>query len=269
MEFFNKIMNNDNQKYIDLRFFETFTNIDYDYFSKNITLKSSFKTDFSSSISSRKNNIKKAMSSIDGVVLYPDEVFSFNKTTGVRNEKNGYMKAKTIKNGSYFEEYGGGVCQVSTTLYNAALLADLEILEVNPHSLPVSYIEPCFDAMVNEGSSDLLIKNNTELPIIIACSNKNDQCLINIYGIKNKFNIKRIGKKIEEIENNKFEKIYDYQSVGFDKPIDKGKQVVISKGKNGYKATGYLEYYKNDVLIKTKNIRSNTYYPTKEVILVG
>ena len=106
-----------------------------------------------------------------------------------RNEENGYKKAKIIKQGSFSQEFGGGVCQVSTTLYNCALLADLEIVEVNPHSLPVSYVEPSFDAMVNTGSSDLKIKNNTDKPIYIATSGDDEFCKICMFGCENPYKI--------------------------------------------------------------------------------
>ena len=124
-------------------------NIDSNAFKNNNILRGSFKTYYGSSSSSRKNNIRRALACFDGIVLNPGETLSFNSTTGARGEDNGYEKAKIIKNGTFVEEFGGGVCQVSTTIYNSALLADLEIIEVHPHSLPVSYIEPCFDAMVN------------------------------------------------------------------------------------------------------------------------
>lgn len=240
-----------------------------DNYIADFILKSSYKTTFINSVESRKNNIKVALSKFDGVVLKPNDVLSFNKTTGVRNEENGYKKAKIIKNGTYYNEYGGGVCQVSTTIYNAALLAGLEILEVHPHSLPISYEKPCFDAMVNTGSSDLIIKNNTDGDIIFATSNKNDICLVNIYGKKNEYDIVRKSEKIMEFENYVKETSSDYKKYGFEKPLNKGEEVVVSYGKPGYKAVGILEYYKNGVLIKTKKIRENIYNPTKQVVLVS
>jgi len=268
-DLFDKIMCFNSNFSIDLQFLNTVSEFDDSYFLDKMHLKGTFKTNFKTSSISRKNNIKKALASLDGVVIMPNELFSFNKTTGERTEKNGYMKAKTIKNGYYYEEFGGGVCQVSTTLYNAFLLANLEIIEVHPHSLPVSYVEPCFDAMVNMGSSDLVIKNNTSNPVIIATSNKNDECLINIYGVKNEFEIKRISKKVDMLEKIGSEEISDYLKFGLEKPIKKGDKMLISSGKPGYTAVGWLEYYKDGVLFKTKNIRSDKYNPTKEIVLVG
>jgi len=232
-------------------------------------LRGEYKTSFKTSNAFRKNNIKRALESIDGVVLMPEESFSFNKTTGLRSETNGYMKAKIIKDGTFYEEFGGGVCQVSTTLYNAALYAGLEITEVHPHSLPVGYVEPCFDAMVNSGSSDLIIKNNTAKPIIIATSYNNDMCIVRIYGEKNPYNIIRKSEKTQEIPNFERVETTDYKKYGLTQPLNKEETKIISYGKPGYKAVGVLEYYLNDVLIKTKKIREHTYKPTKQVVLVG
>ena len=154
-------------------------------------LKSEFKTKFSNSTDERKNNIKLALKALDGVVINPQKTLSFNEIVGERNLKRGYKNAKIISKGRFIDAVGGGVCQVSSTLYNAAVLANLDIVEVHPHSLKVGYIEPAFDSMVNSGSSDLKIKNNTDGPIIIATSNVNDECLIRIYGEKNQYEIKR------------------------------------------------------------------------------
>lgn len=237
---------------------------------KNETkLKSEFKTYYGSSSTERKNNINIALKALDGIIINPGEILSFNTVTGLRNEKNGYKKAKIIKQGSFSQEYGGGVCQVSTTLYNCALLADLEIIEVNPHSLPVSYIEPSFDAMVNSGSSDLKIKNTTNKPIYIATSGDDEFCKICMFGVQNVYKIVKNSKKTHIFAN--FEKIEttDYKAYGYDKALPLGERKTISSGKEGYESVGILEYYIDDVLVKTKQIRKNKYSPTKEVVLVG
>lgn len=256
-----------NKKIIKLKFNEI--KPEFDINECEIFLKGSYKTSFKNSNNSRKNNIKTALKSLDGVVIMPNEQISFNRTTGERNEKNGYQKAKTIKNGIFVPEFGGGVCQVSTTLYNTCLLANLEIVEVNPHSLPVSYEKPCFDAMVNMGTSDLVVKNNTDKPIIIATSSSNDECLINVYGVKNKFKIVRKSEIIDNFIHFDKIKTQNYELYGFDKPLKEGEEIVVCKGKEGFEAIGVLEYYIDDVLVKTEVIRKDIYKPTKEVVLVG
>ena len=232
-------------------------------------LRGSFSTNFSSSSEARKNNIRNALKQFDGVTLLPGEVLSFNTQTGIRNEDSGYQRAKIIKNGVFVEEFGGGVCQVSTTIYNAALLAGLEIIEVHPHSLPVSYIEPCFDAMVNMGSSDLVIKNNLDYPVIFATSDLNDICKVNIYGNENEYKAVRRSEKTEEILSQNIIYTSDYNLYGFTEPLSPGEEKILSNAKPGYKACGWIEYYKDDILVKTSPLRKNTYNATNQVVLVG
>lgn len=235
--------------------------------SEKFKEKSLFSTSFVTSSPERKNNIKVAMSKFDGIILDEGEVLSFNAVTGVRDESAGYKKAKIITNGTFTEGFGGGVCQVSTTLYNACLLAGLDVLEVHSHSLPVSYVEPSFDAMVNVGSSDLVIQNNTGGQIIITSSSENNICKFKIFGLKNKYKITRISEKTkiipaepEVIETN-YKKYGDYDLLV-------GEEKRLSYAKDGFYSSGYLNFYDNKGnLIKTKKIRENRYKPTKGVII--
>ncbi len=242
------------------------------YSSKNI-LKEDFKekgcfsTDFSSSSESRKNNIRRALSSFDGIVLEEGEILSFNETTGKRNEENGYKKAKIISSGTFVDGYGGGVCQVSTTLYNACLLAGLEIIEVNSHSLPVSYVEPSFDAMVNSGSSDLVVRNNTNGKIIITTSDENCKCKFKIFGKENINKITRISEKTKIIPAKEEKIDSDYKKYGLELEI--GEEKRLSYAKDGYFSNGYLNYYdKKGKLVKTEKIRESKYYPTEGIVVI-
>ena len=122
----------------------------------NLTiLRSEFTTYYPYSTPDRKLNIKLCASKINGTTLKSGEEFSFNNKVGKRTEENGFKLAKIIFNGSFIDGIGGGVCQVSTTLYNCALLSGLKITEHHSHSLAVSYIEPSFDAMVSGDYADL------------------------------------------------------------------------------------------------------------------
>lgn len=237
--------------------------------SKDEFLKiSEFSTEFSSSSEERKNNIRVALERFDGIILEEGEVLSFNSTTGDRNKQSGYLPAKIISGGTFIEGYGGGVCQVSTTIYNASLLAGLEILEVHSHSLPVSYVEPCFDAMVNSGTSDLIIKNNTKGKIIITTSSKNSTCKVTIFGKECEYKIKRISEKTKTIPSDKDDVIEtDYKKYGLNN-LEIGEEKKISYAKDGFSANGYLQYYdKNGKLIKTKKIRESIYNPTRGVVV--
>ena len=114
----------------------------YDLQPSSLTTRASFYTSYPSSTAERKHNIILASKSIDNTFIDVGGEFSFNLVVGDRTEKRGYKKSKIIINGDFADGIGGGVCQVSTTLYNAVLLAGLEIIEYHPHSLPVSYVAP-------------------------------------------------------------------------------------------------------------------------------
>lgn len=126
-----------------------------------------YTTKFDSSISGRVDNIDLSAKSIYGVVLGPGDIFSFNRIVGERTKARGYKEANVIVDGDFVNGLGGGICQTSSTLYNVALDAGMEIIERNPHSLPVSYVPEGRDAMVNWGTSDLRFRNNFDYPVLI------------------------------------------------------------------------------------------------------
>lgn len=244
--------------------------IDYKHgedIKKIFTSKGCFSTNYSTSSLERKNNIKVALKSLDGIVIDEGEIFSFNEITGKRNEENGYMQAKIIKNGTFALGFGGGVCQVSTTLYNACLLSDLEIIEATPHSLPVSYVEPSFDAMVSFGVSDLKVRNNSGGKIIITTCSDNDICKIKIFGLKNKYKITRQSEKIKVISAEPDEIETDYEKYG-DFNLEIGEEKRLSYPKDGFISRAYLNYYdEKGELLKRRQIRENRYNSTRGVII--
>ena len=239
--------------------------------SKNIrelfSEKSCFSTGFYSSSAERKNNIQVALKALDGLVIEEGEVFSFNEITGERNEKSGYKEAKIISGGTFVSGLGGGVCQVSTTLYNACLLSGLEIVESHNHSLPVSYVEPSFDAMVSFGSSDLKVRNNSGGKIIITTSSENDICKVKIFGLKNKYKITRQSEKISIISAEKDVVETDYKKYG-NYELEIGEEKRISYAKDGFVSRGYLSFYdEKGQFVYQKKIRENRYNPTKGIII--
>lgn len=130
----------------------------------------------------RGKNIANATSRINGTLLMPGEVMSASDSMGSRNAANGYLEAGSYLNGETVESYGGGVCQVSTTLYNAVILAELEIAERSSHSMLVDYVQPSMDAAISEGVLDLKIKNNTECPIYIEGYTNGGTLTFTVYG---------------------------------------------------------------------------------------
>jgi hypothetical protein len=127
----------------------------------------SYSTSLGGSSRNRRHNIRLACEAIDGTVLLPGQVFSYNDTVGPRSERAGYRTAPVIIRGELVPGTGGGICQVSTTLYNAALLTDLKIVRRSHHQFPVAYVAPGRDATVAYGSIDLRFANSLPRPIML------------------------------------------------------------------------------------------------------
>lgn len=239
----------------------------YDLKPKDIVVKSRFQTSYSLSSIERKNNIKLASKSINNYFLDVGAEFSFNRVVGQRTEKRGYQNAKIISQGKFVDGVGGGVCQVSTTLYNAVLLADLEITEWHPHSLPVSYVLPSFDAMVNSNTADLRFVNNTKNPIVINSFADNDKIEIIIYGEQNKFLIERKSEVVNEIIAPKEEVVEDIKN---EYPnLFEGEERTISYSKNGLVSRGYVIKKLGAKIVSSKKIREDKYSAYRGLIIKG
>lgn len=235
-----------------------------------IGLRSSFKTSYATSSADRKFNVKKALSSFNGMIVEPGQEVSFNACTGARTTENGYKNANIILNGVYVSGTGGGVCQASTTLYNALLLADIEILQVNHHSLPASYVPLSFDAMVSEGYSDLVFKNTLDCPIYIKAYGDENNAVVEIYGqkfddgksIRTRAEFVRVlphdGDKIIA-DNGEYSKYVLY----------KGEYYRVKYPREGYESKGYLEYLENGEVTDSKMIRHDYYYPQSGIVVEG
>ena len=150
---------------------------------RKTSLLSAYTTYFDGDNAPRVSNIRLASQKISGCVLQAGEVFSFNSRVGARTEKNGFRKAKIIEEGRFVYGTGGGVCQVSTTVYNAALLAGLSVTEYHPHSLAVGYVSPSRDAMVSGTYSDLKVKNSGKSPVYIRMLTGKNYVRCEVYGL--------------------------------------------------------------------------------------
>ena len=129
-----------------------------------------YRTNYNASLKGRTQNVSLAAKKINGTVLNNGDIFSFNKTVGKRTAAAGFSTATIFTNGELSEELGGGICQVSSTLYYATLLADLKIVERRNHMFTVSYAKNGLDATVAYGSIDFRFKNNYSAPIKILAS---------------------------------------------------------------------------------------------------
>lgn len=143
---------------------------------------SKFSTSFASSSSNRARNIEIATLAMNQRILMPGERFSFNETVGERTAARGYRIAPVIVNGQMDSGLGGGVCQVSTTLYNAVLLANLAIVERRHHSHPSTYVPSGLDATVSFGSIDFKFANNMKTPVVLITSADNRTLMVRVMG---------------------------------------------------------------------------------------
>lgn len=142
----------------------------------------SYETDFSSSSSSRKKNVRTGAEKLNGIVLYPGDTLSVYDVVSPFDAENGYALAASYENGTTVDSYGGGICQVSTTLYNAVMRAELEIVTRSAHSMIVTYVEPSMDAAIAGTFKDLQFKNNQETPIYIEGYTSGGTLGFRIYG---------------------------------------------------------------------------------------
>lgn len=225
-----------------------------------IALIAKFATYYGDSSENRKHNIALAASAIDGVLLPPEEEFSFNDTVGARTEERGYKAAFVINDGAFVEGVGGGVCQVSGTLYNCALLADLAVTCVHPHSLPVSYVAPSFDAMVSSWS-DLRFVNTLSAPVTVKMTADGQYLRAEIYGVKGEFSVRRRSETLGEIP-------FETERLT-DTSLAPGEERVEAAGKNGLRSEGWLEYFRDGALVRTLRIRRDTYLPQKRIVCEG
>ena len=223
-------------------------------FKKSHCVKGKFSTAFYTSSAERAHNISLAAKKIDGYVILPGETFSFNEVVGKRTRENGFKDAKVILNGEFTDGVGGGTCQVSTTLYNCALLSDMQIITVNQHSLPVSYVAPSFDAMVSD-TADLKFKNTSQAPVTVHSFIKDRNLYFYMIGVKGR-DIKLVSETLDVIP-------YKTQIVTSDEVTE---NTVKRQGKNGLISQGYIEVFEDGTVKKVK-IRKNTYKALDEIIL--
>lgn len=222
-------------------------------------------TNASSSNKNRLTNIRQAMKLINGTRLAPGETFSFNETVGKRTTERGFKVATAYSSGEVTEEVGGGICQVSTTLFNAAVKADLEIVERHNHSLTVGYVDKGKDAAVNWNSQDLRFRNTTDDDIYICCYLTEDKRVrVGIFGllIENGETI-----TVEGVTNDTIPYETTYQ-MSFD--LLPGQTSVVREGKNGYTASAYkIRWDSNGNQISKELLCKSRYKAVNAIIAHG
>lgn len=227
-------------------------------------LLSQFSTSFTSSGYNRSNNIILSSAKLNGLVLMPGEEFSYNQAVGQRTKAAGFRKAGAYSNGKVIQEVGGGICQVSSTLYNAVLYANLEIVERTNHYFNPGYVKAGLDATVSWGGPDFRFKNNRNYPIRIVTDTSGKKLKVYIYGLKTDDDC-TVVLDPRYISSVPYKTTYQK-----DPSLATGETRVISSGSNGCKTATYKYVYdKNGTLISSECISRDTYSPHNKVVAVG
>jgi len=223
---------------------------------------SAYSTPFHPYQRDRTHNLGLAMSKVKGTVLQPEEEFSVNQVVGPREPEQGYRAAIIFRDGDTVPEIGGGVCQVASTLYNVALLANLEILERAHHSRPVWYCPVGRDATVYYGQKDVRFRNTLAHPIMVLGEIRGDRLYAWIVGhaeddyevelIRSGYSRLGYGKRIIEDPN-----------------LPEGEKVVEREGHGGARATLTRKVYQDGELIKTETLHHDYYVPQTRVVRLG
>ena len=196
---------------------------------------------------------------------------SFNKITGPHTLASGYQVATIIYNSRFVDGVGGGICQASTTLYNALIRAGVEILEVNKHTLPVRYVPLACDSMVAEYISDLRFVNKSEYPLFIKTYSNEESVGVEIYGHEMADGIvyDLTSETIKVLPHSGDLIKPDIDKEYSDKVIYKGEFYRLSYPRDGVEAKAYLNTYKNGELIDTKCVRHEVYKPQNGILIEG
>ena len=211
----------------------------------------------------RAHNIALAAKTINGTILLPGETFSYNGILGNTNKEKGYKVGTAYVGGKVVESYGGGICQVSSTLYNAALYANLEIVERHNHSYAVNYVPAGRDATVAYGGKNFRFKNSRSYPIKIVASAKNGVVSISIMGIKEEkeYEVVLTSSVLSTTQN---QTVYEKNS-----SLAEGKEKVIQKGYIGKTSIAYKILKYNGKTISKTVLSKDTYKPMNRIVQIG
>lgn len=231
-------------------------------------LRASATTDFASSTSARKYNVRKGAGLINGSVLKPGETFSTNDTLGTRTTSNGWKEANAYESGAVVPQAGGGVCQLSTTLYNAIVKADLEVVFRRNHSMPVHYIKEGLDATINSVGNiiDFKFKNNTTGDIIVIGYTSGNKLTFEIWGLPfatTEYDEIKLTSELVSTNSAGGEPVEIVVPVGTEKAngslMVAGETYVAVTPRKGYVYQSYKKYYLDGNLVKSEKLAVSSY----------
>lgn len=222
-----------------------------------------FTTRYDASNKNRSNNIMLASNKIDGTVILPGETFSYNQIVGKRTIDAGYKEAGAYAGGKVVQEVGGGICQVSSTLYNAILYANLEVVDRSNHYFETSYVDAGRDATVSWGTVDFKFKNNRKYPIKVEAVSKNGVTKISIKGIKEE---KEYEVVIQSKVTSTIQKNIKYEE---DTSLNSSDEIIVQEGHNGCTSKTYKILKLNGAVISTEEISSDYYHSLDKIVRKG
>lgn len=220
-------------------------------------------TNFRARETSRSHNIRLAAEEMNGVVLLPGEVFSYNAVVGKRSASRGFRIAPIFANGRHVPGIGGGVCQVSSTTYNAALLAGLKILERHNHQMVVGYVPVGLDATVDFGNKDLKFQNNTGGPIALVTEYKPGRLTVRVLGSK-----PPSGLTYKLVVTDKRSSGYATKTIT-DPSLAPGQRKVVERGGAGFRCAAWRYVYDGDRLVRKDFLGRSRYNPSTRIVRVG
>lgn len=212
-----------------------------------------FTTWFRLSDVNRVNNIKLASANANNFIILPGETFSINKEIGPRLESTGFKLAHVIMNNRFVDGIGGGICQVSTTLYNAVLFSDLKIIQRDHHSIPSTYVPVGRDATVSGDVKDLKFQNNTSSPIYVMNEIRKNSLTFSIYG-------KKTDRYKKVIVKTQILRYIPTKTITVKDPtLPRGQVLLDVTPHPGYKVRSYKEIYEKNRLVKTQELYTDNY----------
>lgn len=211
----------------------------------------------------RANNILLASEKVNGTIVLPGEIFSYNKVVGNRTSSAGYKEAPIYVNGKVVDGIGGGICQLSSTLYNSVLLANLEVVSRRNHYFMTSYVPASLDATVSYGSIDFQFKNTRNYPIKIVCNSTNGVCCVEIFGIKEDVEYEVV------IESTITETIPYTTKYINNSSLPSGYENVVVSGSNGYKSEAYKILKLDGKVVSRTLLSKDSYNVRQQEIEIG
>ena len=222
-----------------------------------------FTTTYSASNENRETNLKLSSEKINGTIIMPGEIFSYNKIVGERTIAKGYKEAAVYSGGKVINGIGGGICQLSSTLYNAVVYANLEIVSRSNHMFLTSYVTAGRDATVSWGTLDFSFKNTRKYPIKVVSIVKNGLVTVEIQGLKEE-------KEYEVVIENKVTEVIPYQvKYVKDDKLEEGETQIVQYGANGAKSITYKVLKYNGNVVSREILSTDTYSALERIIKIG